>query len=137
MVIKTFSASILLLIFIGCSDDSISTVHNKKILDKEIECMRLLVFPPNEKIESTLKSLYNFKNDCDLDFIVSYKNSITCNSNQNIDKKAYGMPKGYVRYEIKSENKLFYSYYIDLDEDITKRDIKSGFERVKKALTFK
>lgn len=137
MVIKNIVLFFSLLLFLGCSDNSISSVHNKKILEKDIECMRLLVFPPNEKIESTLKSLYDFKNDCDLDFIVSYKNSITCNSNQNVDKKAYGMPSGYLRYEIKSGRKLFYSYYIDLDEDITKQDVKSGFERVKKALPLK
>ncbi|WP_373071586.1 hypothetical protein [Sulfurimonas sp.] len=98
--------------------------------------MRLLVFPPNKNIENSLNDLYVFDQNCEVDLIVSYKNSITCNSNQNVDKKAYGMPSSYIRYEIKKENKLYYSYYIDLDDDITKKDIKAGFDKMLDELNF-
>lgn len=135
MAIKLFFASLVFLI-LGCSDNYISQVYDKRILDKDIKCMRLLVFPPNEKIENTLNDLYSFDESCELDFVVSYKDSITCNSNQNVGKKAYGMPSAYLRYELKKENKLYYSYYVDLDESITHEDIKDGFDRMQDALNF-
>ena len=134
MVIKFLFASILLLS--GCSDNSMSMVHNKKILDEKIECLRLVVFPPKQDINDALESVYEFKDDCDLALIVSYKGGIVCNSNQNSEKKALGMPNSYIRLEIKRANQLFYSYYKDIYDEITQQDIKDGFDKIKKDLTF-
>jgi hypothetical protein len=133
MALKLF---LIFLFLTGCSDNSMSQVYDKKILEKEIKCMRLLVFPPDEMIEDSLNKLYDFNTECTLDFVVSYKNSITCNSNQNIDKKAYGMPSAYLRYELKQNNKLFYSYYIDLDAQISRDNIKDGFVKMQDELNF-
>lgn len=135
MVIRSFLI-LFVFLFCACSDNSISQIYRKSILDKDIECMRLLVFPPNEKIETTLNSLYDFDATCELDLVVSYKNSITCNSNQNAAKKAYGMPSGYLRLELKQKKILYYSYYKDLHEDITSEDIKDGFDRMQDELNF-
>jgi hypothetical protein len=123
--------------FLGCSDNSMSRVYDKSILDKEIECLRLLVFPPNKEMLQTLNSLYDFDKNCELDLVVSYKDSITCNSNQNVEKKAYGMPSAYLRYEVKKGKKLYYSYYIDLDAQINNENIKDGFDKMLDELHFK
>ncbi len=134
MVIKILFFSLIFL-FLGCSENYLNQVYDKRILDQEIKCMRLLVFPPNETIEDTLNDLYSFDKDCDLDLVVSYKDNITCNSNQNVDKKAQGMPSAYLRYELKKANKLYYSYYIDLEE-IKPKHLKDGFKRMKNTLKF-
>lgn len=131
------SLVILVLFLSGCSDNSMSKVYDKRILDSKIECMRLLVFPPNEKIQNTLESLYDFDKKCELDLVVSYKDSITCNSNQNANKKAYGMPSSYLRLELKRSDKLYYSYYIDLDSNIESKNIKDGFDKMREELHFK
>lgn len=133
MVIKFLLASILL--FSGCTDNSISMVHNKKILDEKIECLRLVVFPPREDISDAFESVYKFKDDCDLALIVSYKGGIVCNSNQNSQIKALRMPSSYIRLEIKKANQLLYSYYKDIDDEIKQQDIKDGFGKIKKDLT--
>lgn len=99
--------------------------------------MRLLVFPPNESISTTLNELYPFDNSCDTDLVVSYKSSIVCNSNQNAGKKALGMAKSYLRLELKKGQRLLYSYYIDLDENLENEDVKDGFKVMKNTLNFR
>ena len=131
---KTILLTLLTLIFHGCSDNYISQVHSKSILQKEIKCMKLVVFPPNESIENKLNELYTFNKNCDLDLVISYKNSIVCNSNQNVEKKALGMAKSYLRLELKRKNHLLYSYYIDLVENLSDDDIARGFKVMKKTL---
>lgn len=126
-----------MILFSGCSDDGEIFVQDKKILETKIECMRLVVFPPNKMIETTLNKLYIFKQDCDYNFIVSYKSDIICNSNQNSEKKAHGMPKSYLRLEIKKGTKLCYTYYKDLDANLKNNDIKNGFEIIGNDLKFR
>ena len=134
------SPHLLLLIsaifILGCSDNSISKVHNKKILDSKIKCMKLVVFPPNKIIENKLHELYTFDNNCNLKLFISYKGSIVCNSNQNSEKKVLGMPKSYLRFELKKQNTLFYSYYIDLNDNFNANDVENGFDRMKETLEF-
>jgi len=96
--------------------------------------MNLVVFPPNKPIEITLHELYSFEQNCDLDLVVSYKSAIVCNSNQNAEKKALGMAKSYLRLELKRGQKLLYSYYIDLSENLKNENIKDGFEVMKETL---
>ncbi|MDB2562361.1 hypothetical protein N9X61_02025 [Sulfurimonas sp.] len=120
--------------FSGCSDTHISQIHSKSFFKKDITCMNLTLFPPNESIANSFNSLYTFTPNCDLDLIASYKKSIVCNSNQNSEKKALGMAKSYLRLELKQKNTLLYSYYIDLDENVKDIDIKNGFKVMKKTL---
>ena len=101
------------------------------VLEKEIKCLNLSIFPPEESIQTTLHELYSFDKNCDIDLVVSYKNSIVCNSSHNADRKALGMATSYLRLELKIEKKLLYSYYIDLVQDLTSEDIKNGFNVMK------
>jgi hypothetical protein len=135
-IIKFLSLSLLIPFFIGCSDNAISQVHNKKILNSKIECMRVVVFPPNSLIENKLHELYPFKNECHLELVVSYKDSIVCNSNQNSQKKVLGLAKSYLRFELKKDDELMYSYYKDLADNFTDFDVKNAFSSMKKALKF-
>jgi len=96
--------------------------------------MRLIVFPPKESIQKKLNKLYTFSNDCELRLIVSYKDSIVCNSNQNSDKKVLGMAKSYLRFELKQNNGLMYSYYKDLKDNIKDSDVEDGFNKMRGTL---
>lgn len=125
---KKYILPFLFLLFVGCSDSGEVFVQDKEILDAKIECMGLTVFPPNKEIEDTLNKLYTFKKGCDYDLIISYKSGIVCNSNQNSQRKAQGLPSSYLRMEIKKEGRLLYTYYKDLKHNLESNDIKKGFE---------
>ncbi|MBC8238008.1 MAG: hypothetical protein H8E76_07230 [Helicobacteraceae bacterium] len=96
--------------------------------------MKLSIFPPKESIGKKLLSLYPFDKNCTQELFVSYKDSIVCNSNQNIQNKALGMAKSYLRLEFKKGDILIYSYYIDLADTITDEDIENGFNVMKNTL---
>ena len=96
--------------------------------------MNLLIFPPNQLITNTLNHLYIFDTDCDKDLVVSHKSSIVCNSNLNSEKKALGMAKSYLRLELKEGQKILYSYYIDLDENVNNEDVENSFKVMKSAI---
>ena len=133
-----FRSIFVALIFLlsGCSDNSIVSVYDKNILEDKSTCIELVVFPPNETIESTLKKLYKFRESCELKFEVYTKGKIHCNSNQNAQSKAMGnMPNGYLRMEITKENKTLYSYYVDIKGEITALHVEDGFVRMKKDLS--
>ena len=121
---------LLALLFSACDDKAIVKVK----IDKPITCLKLLVFPPDEKIEQNFNTLYPFSNECPLSLFVSYKNSIVCNSNQNPSEKAKGIPSAYLRLELKEKKKLLYSYYIDLNEALSKKHLEKGFLRLKDEL---
>lgn len=109
-------------------------IFDENITQNKIECMRLVVFPPDDKIEKTLKELYSFDDACAMKFEVSKKGGIVCNSNQNSQKKALtNFPSSYLRIQIKKE-RLLYSYYIDLDHDVMRRDLELAFSRIKEDL---
>ncbi len=125
----------LVLLFSGCSDNSIVSIYDKNILEDKSTCIELVVFPPNKTIEATLKKSYKFRESCELKFEVFTKGQIHCNSNQNAQSKAMGnMPNGYLRMEITKENKTLYSYYIDIKGEITALHVEDGFVRMKKDL---
>lgn len=126
-----------ILFFQGCSDNATVNIFDEKIAQSKIECMRLVVFPPDEEVQKTLNGLYSFDDSCSIKLEVSLKSGIVCNSNQNSDKKALSnFPTSYLRMQISKSGKLFYSYYIDLTHGVTQRDAKIAFERVKKDLIF-
>ncbi len=99
--------------------------------------MRLVVFPPDEEVQKSLEEFYSFDDSCSVRLEVSLKRGIVCNSNQNSDKKALSnFPTSYLRMQISKGGKLFYSYYIDLEDAVTDEDAKVAFERIKKDLIF-
>jgi|GEM_PF-1165397 len=131
---RKYLFTLVSLLFLGCNDGSQTFVYDKQILDAKIECMSLTLSPPDKKIEETLNSLYDFKKECHYELVVSYKTSITCNSNQNTDKKLHGLPQSYLRMEIKKDGSLQYTYYKDLQENLNSKDLKNGFETIKENL---
>lgn len=121
--------------FVGCGDDALVTVYDKTLLQEPAKCLSLYVTPPNDMIETTLKRLYHFDEDCPLHLQVSYKNGIRCNSTFNVQSKAIGgFPSSYLNMELRKGFALQYSYYIDLKEDVTPRDLEKGFEKIKEDL---
>ena len=121
--------------FSACSDKSIVTVYDKSILKDKSTCIELIVFPPNDTVQTTMKNKYKFQNSCALKLEVFTKGKIHCNSNQNSQTKAMGnMPNAYLRMEITKQNKTLYSYYIDIKGEILPLHVETGFERMKKDL---
>lgn len=136
-IVRIFILIVLFTLLFGCSDDAMVNIFNKSIKERKIECMRLVVFHPDKEIENTLNELYKFSEDCSLKLELSKKEGITCNSNQNLDKKVLSkFPESYLRMVLKEGNSLVYSYYIDLEEDVKVEDIKKAFNRINKDLNF-
>jgi hypothetical protein len=137
--IKKNIAKFLLLLsvlFTACSDEYISQVHSRQILEKKITCLNLTISPSNFIFENALHEIYPFQKNCDLNLLVSYKESITCNSNQNSQQKALGMTSSYLRMELKKERQLLYSYYKDLKNDIRSEDLADAFKVIQKTFAF-
>jgi len=127
---------LLLLFFQGCSDSAMVNIFDEKIAKEEISCLKLVVF--DKDVKETLQELYSFDESCDVLLEVSLKSSITCNSNQNVDKKILSnFPSSYLRIQLYKGKTLFFSYYIDLKESVSKKDVKNAFLRVQKELNFK
>jgi len=111
-------------------------IFNEQIAKEEITCMKLVVF--DKEVKETLEELYSFDESCDVLLEVSLKSSITCNSNQNIDKKILSnFPSSYLRMQLYKGKTLFFSYYIDLEESVSKKDVEKAFLRLQKELNFK
>ena len=132
--LKLFILSIISVFLLGCSDGSISQINDNSILEEDIKCLSLVVFPPKQSITEPLEKLYKFDKKCELSLVVSYKTGIVCNSNQNSDKKVAGLPDGYLRLEIKKGTRLYYSYYKDLQDNMNDKDIEKGFKELKSTL---
>jgi len=130
---KNLFLFILLTLFTACSDDA-TIIKNKKALHN-LDCMHLVVFPPDKLITQTLLSLYNFDTNCSYRLEVSRKSGILCNSNQNADKKALtNFPSGYIRMDLYKGSTSVYSYYKDLTHKASKDDIEDAFQRLQKDL---
>jgi len=100
--------------------------------------MRLVVFPPNNLTTTTLQQLYHFEKKCDFKLEVSQKSGITCNSNQNSDKKALSnFPTSYLSLDVGKDRKVVYSYYIDLLDEVDEQNYADAFLRVRKDLNMK
>jgi len=133
-ILKLFSLSIISVFIAGCSDGSISQISDNSILEEDIKCLSLVVFPPKQSISKPLEKLYKFDKNCKLSLVVSYKTGIVCNSNQNSDKKVAGLPDGYLRLEVKKGTRLYYSYYKDLTNSLIDADLEKGFKELKSTL---
>jgi hypothetical protein len=122
----------LILTLCSCQDKAIVNIYDKDTASTKLECINLVVFPPDLMVQNTLNSLYNFTPSCPIKLEISKKSSIVCNSNQNSDKKALSnFPTSYLRMQLSKDNKVFYDYYIDLDHKVDAKDIKNAFERIR------
>ena len=125
----------LAFLFNSCSESASVNFFDKNIADKEIECLRLVVFPPDESLEKSLEKLYGFSKSCNYKLEVSKKSGITCNSNFNVQKKATGsFPSSYLKMQLSRDRELLYSYYIDLKNDVSESDIEDAFSRITRDL---
>lgn len=123
----------LLLFFNACDDKSTVTKYDKSV--KQLNCLRLVVFPPDKLITDTLTKLYNFDEACAYELQVSKKGGIVCNSNQNAGRKALSnFPSGYIRMDVYKNHRPLYSYYKDLTSKVSKKEIVTAFNRLKKDL---
>ncbi len=130
-----YTLIVLALFFSACSDNAVVNIFDKTLTHNKVACMRLFVFPPDKTITNTLKSLYTFDDNCSIVLEVSKKEGITCNSNQNYEKKALdGFPTSYLKLQISNNKKLLYSYYIDLKENVTQEDVTKAFQRLESDL---
>lgn len=129
-IIKSLSLFTLLLFFTACEDKALVKIKPKLISQTDLSCMKLLIFPPNQDLQKAFEGLYDFKQECSAQLFISYKSNIVCNSNQNASHKAKGMPSGYLRLELKEGKNLLYSYYIDLDDGLGKKEVQRGFLRL-------
>lgn len=120
----------------GCDDRAVVKIHDKTFIKEKIPCMRLVLFPPDDEVEHSLRAHYAFSKRCDITFEVTEKSGIVCNSSHNSDKKALSdFPSSYLRIKITKEDKPLYSYYIDLTEKRKMSDIDDAFSRIAKDLT--
>ncbi len=121
-----------LLLLSGCSkeDRNVTVTFYAKEKHKP-SCMRLVVFPPDPMISTTLTQLYDFTQKCPFELQASKKTGICCNSNQNADKKALTeFPNGYIRLDLYKNHKPYYSYYKDIQGEVEKEDVVAAFKRL-------
>ena len=125
----------LLFFLTACQDKSIVKIYEKNLEHTNVTCLRLVVFPPDEKTQTILESIYSFSEECTVTLTVSQKAKIVCNSNQNAAKKTMSnFPSSYLRMDIKSENRPLYSYYVDLLDKADKGDLLDALSRVREDL---
>jgi hypothetical protein len=123
-------------LFVACSDNATITKYDNSLSD--IKCLRLVVFPPDKLISTTLNELYIFDDKCSYELQVSRKGAIVCNSNQNAAKKTLSnFPSAFIRLDVYKNKKPVYSYYKDLTSAPTKEDIRRGFLRLKDDIIIK
>ncbi len=110
-------------------------IYDERMSTERIACMRLVVFPPDELAEQTLRELYTFDETCETRLEVSTKDGIVCNSTHNIEKKVLSdFPNSYLRLRITNGSRRLYSYYIDLPDTMSEKDLKDGFTRIERDL---
>ena len=113
-------------------------IYDKNVPADGVECLKLVVFPPNKNISSNFKELYRFSDDCEMKLEVSIKSGIVCNSTHNYQIKVVGsFPTSYVNLEVRRGSLRVYSYYVDLKESPTSSDFKRAFLRMKKDLNLR
>lgn len=135
-MIKTLFLLFISTFLISCSDNAMVNTFNEKIAKEEIECIKLVTL--DEGVKNWLSELYDFDDSCVFLLEVTLKSSITCNSNQNIDKKALSsFPSSYLRMQLYKGKTLFYSYYKDLEESVSQKDVEKAFLKIQKDLNFK
>jgi len=97
--------------------------------------MKLIVFPPDKFLSEIVQKLYKFDENCSYKLSFSQKSGITCNSNQNADKKILAnFPSGYIRLDLTKDSKTIFSYYRDLTDRADEEDVKKAFATLQKHL---
>ncbi len=117
---------------LACSDNASVNIYDKSITKSRVECLNLVIFPPDEKLQNSLEKLYQFDKNCKYRLTVEKKSGISCNSTHNYQSKATGeFPSSYLKMQLNRGKTLLYGYYIDLKEDVKESDIQTAFARMK------
>lgn len=126
----------LLFLLSACSDNASIVINEKNLPKEQISCLRLVVFPPDENLQKSFESIYDFDEQCPFVLEVSTKSDIKCNSNYNIQTKATGVfPKSYLRMQLNEGKKILYGYYIDIPESVSIKDVSCAFSRMEEDLS--
>ncbi len=129
-----FLAPFVAVMLAGCGEKPVVKVY-KAAHERPITCLRLSVFPPNDKLEKRLRALYPFSKGCDTLLEVKHKENICCNSNQNVQRKALtAFPHHFLRLEVRRGLTPLYSYYVDLQHPADESDVERAFERMREDL---
>ena len=133
-VVKSIFTLIILFSFTACSDNATITVSKVEL--KDVNCMKLVIFPPDKLVSETMQKLYKFDKNCSYRLSISQKNGIICNSNQNADKKILAnFPSGYIRLDLIKDKKTIFSYYRDLTKRADEEDVKRAFNSLLDEIT--
>ena len=133
LAVKTIFILIVIFLLSGCSDNAIITESKEDL--KNVNCMRLVIFPPDNFSSEIMHKLYNFDENCSYQLSVSQKSRITCNSNQNADKKILSsFPSGYIRLDLAKGPKNIFTYYRDLTDRADNEDVQRAFATLQKHL---
>ncbi len=98
--------------------------------------MRLVLFPPDEKIEGYFRKFHKFDAECKFKMQVEKKGGITCNSKHNTQSKAMGsFPSSFLNVNVSKGRNKIYGYYIDLIEDVKEDDVEAALKRIKEDLS--
>jgi len=127
-----------LVFLLGCSDNTMTKVYEQNLPKNEIPCLNLVIFPPNEAVEKSFEKLYDFDEACRFKLLVEVKGGITCNSNENIQKKAMGsFPSSYINMQLSQNSQKIYSYYRDLKDEVGDEEIEDTFFRMRDEINLK
>jgi len=133
LVLRSIFILIVIFLLSACSDNA-TIIESKEDL-KDVNCMKLVVFPPDKFLSEIVQKLYKFDENCSYKLSVSQKSGITCNSNQNADKKILAnFPSGYIRLDLTKDSKTIFSYYRDLTDRADEEDVKKAFAILQKHL---
>jgi len=133
LAVRSLFITGILLFLTACSDNA--TIKESKEDLKNVNCMRLVVFLPDKFLSETVQKLYDFDENCSYRLSISQKSGITCNSNQNADKKILAnFPSGYIRLDLTKGSKTIFSYYRDLTHRADEEDIQKAVERLQEAI---
>jgi len=71
LAVRALFITAILLLVTACSDNAM--VKELKEDLKDVNCMRLVVFPPDKFLSETMKQLYNFDDNCSYSLSISQK----------------------------------------------------------------
>ena len=133
LIVGSLFITNILLLLTACSDNA--TIKGSEEDLKDVNCMRLVVFPPDKFLSETVQKLYAFDEKCSYRLSISQKSGIVCNSNQNADKNILAnFPSGYIRLNLTKGSKTIFSYYRDLTHKANEEDVKKAFITLQKHL---
>lgn len=133
---QSLLALLFTLFLSACSDNASVSIYKQNLPKEKIDCLHLLLSPPNAMIEKELLKLYDFDETCEFRLEVSTKSDIVCNSNYNYQSKAVGsFPSSYLKLQLDGKSGIIYSYYIDLVDAVSEKDVQKAFSRLEEDLS--